>query len=65
MRAPHVLSLSFPDGMPERLAERLAEQNIYVASRLGRILISPHVYNDEADVDALADALAHAARLFA
>jgi len=51
LRAPHILSLSFPHGMPERLFERLAAGNIYVASRLGRLRISPHVYNDEADVD--------------
>jgi len=51
VRAPHILSLSFPHGMPERLFERLAAENVYVASRLGRLRISPHVYNDEADVD--------------
>jgi selenocysteine lyase/cysteine desulfurase len=37
--------------MPERLFERLAAENIYVASRLGRLRISPHVYNDEVDID--------------
>jgi selenocysteine lyase/cysteine desulfurase len=37
--------------MPEQLFERLAAENVYVASRLGRLRISPHVYNDEADVD--------------
>jgi selenocysteine lyase/cysteine desulfurase len=53
VRAPHILSLSFPRGLPERLTERLAAANIHVAARLGRIRISPHVYNDEADVDRL------------
>jgi selenocysteine lyase/cysteine desulfurase len=51
VRAPHILSLSFPRGMPERLFERLAAENVYVASRLGRLRVSPHVYNDETDVD--------------
>ena len=51
VRAPHVLSLSFPNGMPEGLIKRLAAENIYVAPRLGRLRISPHVYNDETDVD--------------
>ena len=51
VRAPHVLCLSFPQGMPEGLIERLAENDVYVAPRLGRIRISPHVYNDEQDVD--------------
>jgi len=51
LRAPHVLSLSFPEGMPHELAERLAGENVFVSPRLGRLRISPHVYNDEADVD--------------
>ena len=51
LRAPHILSVAFPGGMPDRLAERLAEAQVYAAARLGRLRISPHVYNDEADVD--------------
>ncbi len=54
MRAPHVLSLGFPDGMPSRLAERLAAQKVFAAPRLGRLRVSPHVYNDEEDVDRFA-----------
>jgi selenocysteine lyase/cysteine desulfurase len=51
LRVPHILSLTFPQGMPTGLVERLAEENVHVAPRLGRLRISPHVYNDEADVD--------------
>jgi len=51
VRAPHLLSLSFANGLPEGLTARLVAQNVYVAPRLGRLRISPHVYNDEADVD--------------
>jgi len=51
VRAPHILSLSFARRMPEGLTERLTVENVYVAPRLGRVRISPHVYNDEADVD--------------
>jgi len=51
VRAPHILSLRFPSGMPEALVERLAAEHVYVAPRIGRIRISPHVYNDEEDVD--------------
>ena len=51
VRAPHILSLGFPNGMPPQLVERLAAENVYAAPRLGRLRISPHVYNDEADVD--------------
>ena len=51
VRAPHILSLSFPDGPANALVERLAAQHIYVAPRLGRMRVSPHVYNDEEDAD--------------
>ncbi len=51
LRAPHILSLGFPPGMAEGLIERLAAADVHVAPRLGRMRISPHVYNDEGDVD--------------
>ena len=63
MRAPHILSLcfkglGFKDGMPAGLIEGLASEGIYVSARLGRMRISPHVFNDEADADRLIAALA-------
>ncbi len=51
VRAPHILSLGFPKGLPAGLMEKLAAEQVYAAPRLGRIRISPHVYNDEEDVD--------------
>lgn len=51
VRAPHVLCLAFPKGMPEDLPKRLAAEQVYAAPRLGRLRISPHVYNDEEDVE--------------
>jgi selenocysteine lyase/cysteine desulfurase len=51
LRAPHILSLSFAGGMPAELVEGLATEGVYVAARLGRMRISPHVYNDEVDAD--------------
>jgi selenocysteine lyase/cysteine desulfurase len=56
VRAPHILSLGFHDGMPKGLIENLAAERIYVAPRLGRMRISPHVYNDEADIDRFLEA---------
>ena len=50
-RAPHIVGLSFPDGMPSGLVGKLAAEKIHVTQRLGRLRISPHVYNDEADID--------------
>jgi len=58
LRPPHILSLSFRDGMPTGLIEGLATEGIYVAARLGRMRISPHVYNDEADAERFVAALA-------
>ena len=61
-RAPHILSLKFQDGVLAGLVEGLASESIYVASRLGRMRISPHVYNDEADADRFVEALARRLR---
>jgi selenocysteine lyase/cysteine desulfurase len=57
-RAPHILCLKFAGGMPAGLVEGLAAEGIYVASRIGRLRISPHVYNDEDDADRFVAALA-------
>ena len=37
--------------MPKGFVEGLASEGIYVAARLGRMRISPHVFNDEIDAD--------------
>ncbi|WOH64477.1 aminotransferase class V-fold PLP-dependent enzyme [Bradyrhizobium sp. BWA-3-5] len=62
LRAPHILSLAFEGGMPAGLVEGLANEGVYVAPRLGRMRISPHVYNDEADVDRFVEVLARRLR---
>lgn len=55
LRAPHLLCLQFPKGMADDLPQKLTAENVYAAPRLGRLRISPHVYNDEQDVDRFVD----------
>jgi selenocysteine lyase/cysteine desulfurase len=62
VRAPHVLSLGFPGGMPEGLVDRLAAAQVYVAPRLGRLRISPHVYNDNLDIVRFVECFVRAVR---
>jgi selenocysteine lyase/cysteine desulfurase len=57
LRAPHILCLGFRDGTAKALVEELATEGIYVAPRLGRLRVSPHVFNDEADADRFVAAL--------
>ena len=59
-RAPHILCLSFAGDVLANLIPALAREQIYVASRLGRMRVSPHVYNDEADVDRFVAAMKRA-----
>jgi selenocysteine lyase/cysteine desulfurase len=62
LRAPHILSLGFEGGLPSGLVEGLASEGIYVAARLDRMRISPHVFNDELDADRFVAALARRLR---
>jgi selenocysteine lyase/cysteine desulfurase len=43
--------------MPAGLIEGLATEGVHVAARLGRMRVSPHVFNDEADADRFVAAL--------
>ena len=57
LRGPHVLGLRFDGGMPAGLVAALATHNVHVADRQGVLRVSPHVYNDDADVARFATAL--------
>lgn len=56
--AAHMTGIRFPGGVPEGLEARLAERNVFISVRGPCMRISPHVYNDEEDVDRLFTALA-------
>jgi len=50
-RSPHLLGLIFDNGVPEGLAQKLASEQVYVSIRGNAIRVSPHVYNDEKDIE--------------
>lgn len=52
-----IVAARFHDRDVSRLAVSLQEQGILVAARHGRLRISPHFYNNEGDLDALARAI--------
>ena len=58
-RCANLFGVKLPDGMdPEACRQHLARQQIHVAVRGHAVRVSPHVYNDEHDLERLADALA-------
>jgi selenocysteine lyase/cysteine desulfurase len=56
LRAGHYLGLRFRRA-PERLPERLAKEQVYVSVRGDSLRVTPHLYNDEADIDRLFEVL--------
>jgi selenocysteine lyase/cysteine desulfurase len=55
--APHIVGVKLPEGEVENAAERLRHQNIIVSIRGTSLRISPHLFNTEADVHKLLNAL--------
>jgi len=52
-RAPHFLSVRREQGFAEGISERLADAHVHVSLRGERMRITPHLHNDEADVERL------------
>ncbi|MEA1881194.1 MAG: aminotransferase class V-fold PLP-dependent enzyme [Candidatus Marinimicrobia bacterium] len=52
-RAPHILGIQFQDGVPDKLTEKLKQENIYVSIRGNSMRIAPYLYNTEADIERL------------
>jgi len=60
---PHLFGLRLPDDVdPELVRARLREDDVFVSVRGRAVRVSPHVYNDLSDIDALAGALAAVVR---
>ena len=57
IRAPHYLGLRKAGGLPAGLGERLAAQQVFVSTRGAALRITPHLYNDSADLDQFEAAL--------
>lgn len=56
-RAGHYLGLGFPNGLPEGLREGLRERQVYISVRGHYLRVTPHLYNTDADVERLFEAL--------
>jgi selenocysteine lyase/cysteine desulfurase len=56
-RAPHLLGVQLGDADPQRVAASMAKAGVYVSVRGSAMRVSPHVYNTQADVDRLIEAL--------
>lgn len=62
-RSANLFGVKLPVGMEaETVRRQLAERRIHVAVRGGSVRVSPHVYNDERDLEKLVDSLALALR---
>lgn len=56
-RAAHYLGLRRRRGLPEDLVPRLANERVYVSRRGSCLRITPHLYNDDRDIEHLVQAL--------
>jgi cysteine desulfurase/selenocysteine lyase len=59
-RRAGIVNARFPGKAAEALVERLVAERVHVTPRLGGIRFSPHLYNDEAEVDRALEVLANA-----
>lgn len=49
-RAPHFIGLRSRSGLPDDLASRLAERGVFVSLRGDALRVTPHLYNNNADI---------------
>ncbi|MDH5751655.1 MAG: aminotransferase class V-fold PLP-dependent enzyme, partial [Deltaproteobacteria bacterium] len=59
--SPHLFGVNLPAGQdPVRVAEELRRMKVHVSVRGSSVRVSPHVYNDQGNISALAAALRRA-----
>ena len=56
-RAPHILGVRVPGGMPPGLIAALAAEGVYCSDRLGVLRVSPHIWCRDEDPDRFRDVL--------
>jgi selenocysteine lyase/cysteine desulfurase len=56
-RAPHLLGLYLPGGLPAELPAILARDKVYVSVRGNAVRVAPHLYNSAADIARLVTTL--------
>ena len=56
-RAPHYLGLAFADGPPPGLLQILRARNVHVSVRGSSVRVTPHLYNNESDIERFFEAL--------
>jgi len=57
-RSRHMIGIRFRNGLPAKLADALSAAKVYVSIRGDSVRVSPHLYNDIADIDRLFAAIA-------
>ena len=57
LRGPHYLSIALPGTAPEGLPARLAAEGVHVSQRGRSLRVTPHLWNDEEDVERFLAAL--------
>ena len=50
MRAPHMIGITLPGGIPDNLSKTLSSEHIFLSIRGQSIRIAPHLYNTDKDL---------------
>ncbi len=60
LRAGHFLGLGFPGAVPDGLPDRLGRAGVHVSVRGQSMRVTPHLFNNDGDIDRLIHTLAEA-----